>query len=218
MSSASASSGRSAALNNGWNITGGQMWSLATETTHGLDNGTEILPAVIDPQYVAGFVWTRQYGFRVTKNFGDKIWIGASAENAETLNPAGSSLPTNLLIGSDGNSGGLYNATANYSFNLAPDLLAKIAFEPGLWATMKLFGIARFFRDRIYPNMSRRRQLSTVSTTTVTGTPDGAYNDTTVGGGIGASGRATLLNKKLTVGLKGLWGDGTGTLRLFDHR
>src|ERR1700743_2306767 len=84
-----------AALNSGWQFTGGQMWTLATETTHGLDNGTEILPAVIDPQYVAGFVWARQYGFRVSKNFGSKLWVGASAENAETLNPAGSSLPTN---------------------------------------------------------------------------------------------------------------------------
>ena len=33
-----------AALNSGWKFTGGQMWSLATETTKGLDNGTEILP------------------------------------------------------------------------------------------------------------------------------------------------------------------------------
>src|ERR1700744_3782057 len=120
-----------AALNSGWKFTGGQMWTLATETTKGLDNGTEILPAVIDPQYVAGFVWARQYGFRVSKNFGSKLWIGASAENAETLNPGGTSLPTNLLIGSDGNNGGLYNVTANYSFNLAPDMIAKIAIEPG---------------------------------------------------------------------------------------
>ncbi len=196
-----------AAFHSGWNISGGQMWTLATETTHGLDNGTEILPAVIDPQYVAGFVWARQYGFRVTKDFGDKIWIGASAENAETLNPAGSSLPTNLLIGSDGNSGGLYNVTANYSFNLAPDMIAKVAFEPG-FGHYEVFGIARFFRDRIYPNMVVKTTVNGV--TTVTGTSAGAYNDSTVGGGIGASGRATLLNKKLTVGLKGLWGDGTG--------
>jgi hypothetical protein len=195
-----------AGFHNGWNISGGQMWSLAAETTHGLDNGTEILPATIDPQYVAGFVWARQYGFRVTKDFRNKIWIGASAENAETLNPAGSSLPTNLLIGSDGNNGGLYNVTANYSFNLAPDMIAKVAFEPG-FGHYEVFGIARFFRDRIYPNMV----VTTVNgVTTVTGNSDGAYNDSTVGGGIGASGRATFLNKKLTVGLKGLWGDGTG--------
>src|SRR6201996_334990 len=195
-----------AGFHSGWNISGGQMWSLATETTHGLDNGTEILPSVIDPQYVAGFVWARQYGFRVSKSFHDKFWVGASAENAETLNPAGSSLPTNLLIGSDGNNGGLYNVTANYSFNLAPDMIAKIAIEPG-FGHYEVFGIARFFRDRIYPNMVTK---TVNGVTTVTGTSEGAYNDSTVGGGIGASGRDTFLNKKLTVGLKGLWGDGVG--------
>lgn len=197
-----------AAFHSGWNISGGQMWSLATETTHGLDNGTEILPSVIDPQYVAGFVWTRQYGFRVTKSFHDKFWIGASAENAETLNPAGSSLPVNLLIGSDGNGGGLYNVTANYSFNLAPDMLAKLAYEPK-FGHFEVFGIARFFRDRIYPNAI----LVTNPTTGVVslgGSSAGAYNDSTVGGGIGASGRVYMANKKFTVGLKGLWGDGTG--------
>ena len=200
-----------AAFHNGWNISGGQMWSLATETTHGLDNGTEILPQVIDPQYVTGFVWTRQYGFRVTKDFGDKFWIGASAENAETLNPAGSSLPTNLLIGSDGNGGGLYNVTANYSFNLAPDMLAKIAFEPAPWGHFEVFGIARFFRDRIYPNSTTTTTtVGGVTTTTTTPNSIGAYNDSTVGGGLGASGRVYMAHKKFSVGLKGLWGDGTG--------
>jgi hypothetical protein len=195
-----------AALNSGWKFTGGQMWSLATETTKGLDNGTEILPSTIDSQYTAGFVWTRQYGFRVSKDFGKKLWIGASAENAETLNPAGSSLPTNVLLGSAGTSGGLYNSTANYSFNLAPDMIAKVAFEPGL-GHYEVFGIARFFRDRIYPN----EVVTTVGgVTTVTGTAAGAFNDSTVGGGLGGSARVPLANKKLSVALKGLWGDGTG--------
>ena len=195
-----------AALNSGWKFTGGQMWSLATETTKGLDNGTEILPATIDPQYNAGFVWTRQYGFRVSKNIGNKVWIGASAENAETLNPAGSSLPTNVLLGSAGNGGGLYNTTANYSFNLAPDMIAKIAFEPG-WGHYEVFGIARVFRDRIFPN----EVTKTVNgVTTVTGTAAGAYNDSTVGGGLGGSARVPLANKKLSLALKGLWGEGTG--------
>src|ERR1700712_3210265 len=183
-----------AALNSGWKFTGGQMWSLATETTKALDNGTEILPATIDPQYTAGFVWTRQYGFRVSKDFGKKVWIGASAENAETLNPAGSGLPTNVLLGSAGTSGGLYNSTANYSFNLAPDMIAKVAFEPGL-GHYEVFGIARFFRDRIFPN-----EISTTvnGVTTVTGSSAGAFNDSTVGGGLGGSARVPLANKKLS--------------------
>jgi hypothetical protein len=198
-----------AALNSGWTFTGGQMWSLATETTHGLDNGTEILPSTIDPQYEAGFVWTRQYGFRASKNFGNTFWVGASAENAETLNPAGSGLPLNEVIGSAGNNGGLYNVNANYSFNLAPDILAKIAYEPGQgkWGHYEVFGIARFFRDRIYPNGSA---TAPTGSTALTGNSTGAYNDSTLGGGIGASGRIAILQKKLTLGLKGLYGDGTG--------
>ena len=84
-------------------------WSLAAETTQGESRGTEILPGTIDPQYTAGFVWTRQYSFRVVKQFGDKLWLGAAAENPETLNPGGSNLPTNILIGSTGTAGGLYN-------------------------------------------------------------------------------------------------------------
>lgn len=181
-----------AKLNNGWDFSGGQGWSLVAETTQGETRGTEVLPSTIDPQYEAGFVWARQYSFRAVKQFGDKFWLGASAENAETLNPAGQNLPTNLLIGSGGTGGGLYNSTANYSFNIAPDMVAKATFEPAPGQHYEVFGLARFFRDRIYP---------------ATGSP---FNDTVTGGGIGASGRAAVLNKKLTIGLKGLYGDGVG--------
>jgi hypothetical protein len=180
-----------AKLNNGWDISGGQGWSLAAETTQGLTRGTEILPSTIDAQYEAGFVWARQYSFRVSKDITKGITIGASAENPETLNPGGQNLPTNLLIGSGGTGGGLYNTGANYSFNLAPDIIAKIAVEPG-WGHWELFGVSRFFRDRIYPT---------------TGTPD---NNTVVGGGVGGGFRGPLLNKKVTVGLKGLYGEGVG--------
>jgi hypothetical protein len=180
-----------AKLTNGWDFSGGQGWSLATETTAGLTRGTEILPQTIDAQYAAGFVWARQYSFRVSKDFGKRFFAGISVENAETLFPSGSGLPTNLLIGSPGNGGGLYNLNANYSFNLTPDFVAKIAAEPG-WGHWELFGIGRSFRDRIYP---------------ATGSP---YNDTKWGGGIGGGFRAPFAKKKLSVGLKGLYGEGVG--------
>ena len=181
-----------AKMANGWDFSGGQGWSLAAETTQGESRGTEILPGTIDPQYTAGFVWTRQYSFRVVKQLGDKMWLGAAAENPETLNPGGSNLPTNILIGSGGTGGGLYNSTANYSFNLAPDMIAKAVFEPVPGQHYELFGIASFYRDRIYPTGA---------------TP---YNSTVVGGGGGASARATVLHKKLVIGLKGLYGEGVG--------
>ncbi|MGA9583735.1 MAG: hypothetical protein WBQ95_00330 [Terracidiphilus sp.] len=180
-----------AKLHNGWDFSGGQGWSLATETTQGLTRGTEILPATIDAQYVAGFVWARQYSFRVTKDFSKKFYAGISVENPEILNPGGQNLPTNLLIGSAGVGGGLYNLNANYSFNLTPDFVAKIAIEPG-WGHWEVFGIGRSFRDRIFPTG---------------GTP---FNDSVWGGGIGGDFRGQLANKKITLGLKGLYGDGVG--------
>jgi len=175
----------------GWDFSGGQGWSLATETTQGLTRGTEILPATIDPQYETGFVWTRQYSFRVSKDFSKKFFMGISAENAETLNPGGQNLPTNLLITTVGNTGGLYDNQSNYSYNLTPDFVAKIAIEPG-WGHWEIFGIGRSFRDRIYPT---------------TGSP---FNSTTWGGGGGAGFRAPLASKKVTIGLKGLYGEGVG--------
>jgi len=181
-----------ARMNNGWDFSGGTGWSLVAETTKGLQRGSEILPATIDPQYEAGFVWVRQYSFRVTKDIANKFFLGASAENPETLNPAGANLPTNLLIGSAGSAGGHYNPNNNYSFNLTPDFVAKMAMEPG-WGHWEVFGIARSFRDRIYPTG---------------GTP---YNSDPVwGGGIGGGFRGPLASKKVTIGLKGLWGQGVG--------
>jgi hypothetical protein len=181
-----------AALKDGWTFTGGQMWSLVTEDGKGIENDTETLPDSIDPQYTAGFVWNRQYGFRVTKNLGKKFWLGVSAENDQML-LSGNSLPSNELVGSAGNGGGLYNGGANYSYNLAPEMVAKLVAEPG-WGHWELFGVSRFFHDRVYP------------------TGSSPYNDSTVGGGIGASVRGPLLDKKIVIGLKGLYGDGTGRM------
>jgi Skp family chaperone for outer membrane proteins len=186
-----------AKLANGWDFSGGQGWSLATETTQGLTRGSEVLPSTIDAAYEPGFVWTRQYGFRVTKDFGKKFFVGIAAENPEMLNPAGSNLPTSYLFGVAGDTGGLYNSGNNYSFNIAPDMIAKIAVEPG-WGHWELFGISRFFRDRIYP--------SGCGSTGCTG----VYNNTATAGGVGGGFRGPLLNKKLTIGLKGMWGEGVG--------
>jgi len=201
----------------GWTFNGGQGWSLATETTALMTRGTEILPSTIDAQYEAGFVWARQYGFRVIKDIGKKAALGISAENAQTLNPGGNGLPINELIGSGGTSGGLYNgaaapttgaALANYTFNYAPDIVAKVVFEPG-WGHWELFGIERTFRDRIYPNLACTT-AGTPAVTTCTGSTTGAYNDRETGAGIGGGFRAPLAGKKVTIGLKGLWGQGVG--------
>jgi Skp family chaperone for outer membrane proteins len=197
-----------AKFNNGWDFSAGQGWSLATETTQGLSRGSEILPGTIDAAYTPGFVWTRQYSARVTKNFGKRLFAGLSIENPETLDPSclsgtGSACATNALVSVAGNTSGLYNSGNDYSFNLAPDVIAKIAVEPG-WGHWELFGIGRFYRDRIYP-------CSTISASCTVPTTATPYNsDMVMGAGLGGSFRGPLFQKKLVLGLKGLYGQGVG--------
>jgi TolA-binding protein len=100
------------ALNNGWAFTGGQLWSLATEDKKGLSNlsGDILTPLTIDPNYVPGFVWERQYGFRVTKTM-QHAAFGIAAENPQLLYSA--TLAGNTpyaVLGSAGANGGNYNA------------------------------------------------------------------------------------------------------------
>jgi hypothetical protein len=185
-----------AALNSGWTFTGGQMWSLVTETKKGVDNRSEALPMTIDPQYNVGFSWARQYGFRVSKNINNKTWLAFSIEDSQaTVGGHGSS--NNFVLGQQGTSGGLYNPTSNYSYNPTPDFVGKLAFEPG-WGHFEVFGVFTDFRDRIYP-------LGTATKPSAVG----AYNNSEFDGGIGANARGTIA-KHFDVGLHFLGGNGIG--------
>jgi hypothetical protein len=195
-----------AAFNSGWTLTGGQMWSLVTETRKGLDNRTEATPATIDAQYTVGFDWARQYGFRVTKNFDNKIWFGASVEGPQTL--FGGKLQTqDTLIAAPGDTGGLFNNQANYSYNVTPDFIFKGAWEPG-WGHYEVFGILSNFRARIYPcaTVAAESTCNGVSVPTALG----ATNNSVTGGGVGGNARLPFFNKKFEVGLHGVYGSGIG--------
>jgi hypothetical protein len=209
-----------AAFNNGWTVTGGQMWSLVTETKHGLDNRTEAVPMTIDPQYTVGFSWARQYGLRLTKNINDKMWFGVSVENAQaTLSTHNNG--ANFLVGSAGASGGLYNAgasasaagaaanLANYSFNPSPDIVAKLAFEPG-FGHYEIFGVYSRFRDRVFPCGEVSSGESCGGLAAGTASALTAYNASKNGGGVGANARWSFDNKHLDFGLHFLGGSGIG--------
>ena len=184
-----------AAFDNGWILTGGQQWSLATENKKGIFNRQEDIPLVIDPQYIVGFSWARQYGFRVVKDFGGKFALGFSVEAPQatiggrgfsavtTINSAaapativtsGATTATtgNFFLNAPGVGGGLYNAfdSTGYTVNKAPDLIFKAAADPG-FGHYELFGIVSFFRDRIYPcGVVGTNTTDTVpGTTTLTG-------------------------------------------------
>ena len=193
-----------AQLANQWTLTGGQMWSLATEYRHGLANNSEDVPLTIDAQYNVGFTWARQYGFRAVKQIGQNFWVGGAVEEAQTLNIGGHNLPT-LLYQQAGNSGGLYNSTANYSFNYAPDLVAKAAYE-NRWGHFEVFGVGRFFRARVFPNGPAPAGASQPATTSALG----AFTTKTSGGGLGANARLTLFSGRIDLGAHALVGDGIG--------
>ena len=225
-----------AAMDNGWSVTGGQMWSLVTETKHGLDNRTEATPMTIDPQYTVGFSWARQYGLRLVKNFDNKLWFGVSMENAQaTLSTHNNG--NNYLIGSEGAGGGLYNSAvtncttannpvvggapittcslaASYAFNPSPDIIAKAAFEPG-FGHYELYGIYARFRDRVFPC----GEVVIIAPATNGPCPNGAgtgpngmgaTNVSTNGGGIGGNARWSFAQKRVDFGIHGLTGRGIG--------
>ncbi len=233
-------------------VTAGQLWSLATEDKKGISNlsGDIMTPQAIDPNYVTGFVWTRQYGVRVTKTW-DHMAIGVAAENPQILYSA--SLAGNTpyaVLGSAGNNGGNYNAAisaaapttyvqnyvtepgtttyipqystlvantniANLSFNYAPDVIAKLAIDPG-WGHWELFGIGRFAHETIYPGVTTdtvkyggQKDIETGLAVAPASTTAGAYSNSIALGGAGASMRVPL-GKMISFGAKGLVGAGVG--------
>jgi hypothetical protein len=138
----------------GFYFLGGQTWSLLTMSKTGMpwDVSKINFPLTIDPQYVPGFVWTRQPQFRIVKSLAnDTLWVGASVENPQTVYYTG---PNGLAPSSVGtininNPGGsTFASTVNYSTEVAPDVVFKVAADPG-WGHFEGYGLARFMHDRI---------------------------------------------------------------------
>jgi len=200
-----------AKFDNGWSFLGGQAWSLVTEDAKGIapddDMGktNDARPKTIDPSYNVGFDFARQYGIRLTKSFGDKVAVAFALENPQaTLTTHGNA--SNYLLGESGASNS-YNSTATYSFNPAPDIIAKVAFDPG-FGHYEVFGLVDRFTDRVFPCVEfvSGSALCTVKGAT---SATGAFNASKEGGGFGASARWTFA-KRVTFGLKGFGGSGVG--------
>jgi FKBP-type peptidyl-prolyl cis-trans isomerase len=224
-----------AATDSGWIVTGGQMWSMATENKVGILNRQEWTPLTVDPQYTVGFTWARQYGFRVVKDFGGKFSLGIAVEGPQatvggrgfstvsttTVGTASVVTTSNTFIDAPGDGAGLANFvdTAGNTVNKSPDFVFK-ATTDGKLGHYELFGIVSPFRNRVYPcGVVGTTTKDTVPGTAVLPCPVdgstapsalGAYNSTNVGGGLGASAHWTLLAKKVDFGVKAVGGDGVG--------
>ncbi len=183
----------------GWAITAGQTWSLLTTNQQGIATLAELRPGTEDGQYVVGFTWTRQRAFRITKNFNNRVWGAFALESPETTYSA-AFVPANVMgLNTSQNAASgvnllpfLPNYSNGFSTPLAPDLLAKVAFEPG-WGHFEIKALGRFFRDRI------------ASTETTSG-----HTNITGGYGLGFGALMPSVNKKLDVSLEGLLGQGIG--------
>jgi hypothetical protein len=86
----------------------------------------------------------------------------------------------------------LANYSNGFSTQLAPDLLAKVAFEPG-WGHFEIKALGRFFRSRI---------ASTAATT--------GHTNISEGYGVGFGTLIPFAGKKLDVSMESLLGQGIG--------
>jgi hypothetical protein len=181
-------------MKNGFSFQGGQAWSLLTSNRRGISPTTLFIPLTLSASYNVGHTYARQAGFRVTKNFNEKAWLAFAVENPETvlsvINPPSNVLgfATSANATSPNNGFTLSNVpgAAGTSTDLGPDLIAKVAFEPG-WGHYEIKALGRFFRDRLTGN------------TNVTG-----------GGGLGVGIFLPVIAKKFDLVIQGLGGRGIG--------
>jgi uncharacterized coiled-coil protein SlyX len=176
----------------GLHLLAGQSWSLATLYSKGLTPRQEDTPLTIDSQYVTGFNWLRVPGVRVVQDLiPNQMWLGVSVENAQLGGTTGtfSSAAGYQVVSSATGGGGNFDTDtggSTYSNDAAPDVIAKLAWEPG-WGHYEIYGVARFFRDRA-----------------------NFQDKTTVGGGVGGGAILPVIPKMLDVQVSGLVGKGIG--------
>ena len=190
----------------------GQGWSLLTQNKVGMLPLSENLPMSIDAQYVVGFNWARQPEIRFVEDFNKVAWLGVSLE-APQVNFAsnsigavggasqsgsalgGSPVPPGLSL-NDLNAcqaSGLLDSATGCSADEYPDIIEKLALDPG-WGHYELFGLQRFFTDRVY-------------TTALEGS---GTNKTNMGWGIGGSVLMPVVPKFVDFQASVLTGEGVG--------
>jgi type II secretory pathway pseudopilin PulG len=198
---------------NGMTLTAGQTWSLLTTNRKGIATRAELIPNVMDAMYVIGWQYARQVGLRVTKNFNNKVWAAFAVEAPETGTVVGAA-PSGLTVSGLSAPMFVYGATASgcsvtvpgvtgatctftatgantSSNNYFPDVIAKVAFEPG-FGHYEVSALGRFFRDRV----------------DATGTP--GKNIHTQGGGLKVAALLPVVAKKADFIFQAMGGNGLG--------
>jgi hypothetical protein len=134
----------------------GQSWSLMTPNRSGLSAlpGNLFYTQVVDINYVAGLTWTRQPGMRVLIHPSDKVTFGVSFENPDqyaggSAGGSGITLPAAYAIGNS-QLDISQNVSAGQNIysqpTVAPDIIAKVAFDPSSRLHFEVGGVERNFK------------------------------------------------------------------------
>jgi hypothetical protein len=211
---------------NGWTITGGQMWNLITLNRKGVDsdNANLWIPNIIEASYSVGYDWGRFGEVRIGKQINDRTAVAIAFANPSYLNQTNNTTAgvEGLAVAGNGLWGNsLVNAAPTctstsvttpvtvtctatvaptYSTNLAPDMIAKLAFDDPRFGHFEVKGLARIFRDRVAPGTA-------VSSYGTTFTSRG-YNNEALGWGIGGGAVVPIKPKKVDFIAQGLYGKG----------
>lgn len=188
---------------NGWTISAGQMWSLITTNRAGIENLAEFATPLVDASQFVGNDYARQTAIRITKRFeASKVTVAFAAENSATVGVTPANVPTSvssLISGlSTTGSGALSNTT--YSTNVAPDIIAKVAFDPK-FGHFEIKAIGRTFRDRLN---STPAVAATSTTLAIPATP--GTNNVLLGGAIGGAAYFPVFTKRVNYVAEGMWG------------
>jgi len=189
-------------LDSGFHILAGQTWSLATLNTHGITPRNEYIPLTIDAQYVPGFTWSRQWQFRMVKDWDKKYWGALSFENAQTSGVSGSNVAASNIYGIVPPGGSLFNnvgpsgtsaAPVAMSINKYPDIIAKLAAETD-YGHYEVYDLARNFQ----------------STYGLAATGGATNMQNTWTNAVGAGAVIPVIGKVLDFSISGLYGKGIG--------
>jgi hypothetical protein len=158
--------------NGKWELLAGQSWSLLTADTNQLSAlpGDVFTANRLDTSYIAGLIFARQPGIRVTYHATPWWTIGASLENPQQFVPSSVVFPgaSGYFAGQFDNGSGSTSgsgATTNTTTpNLHPDIIAKTAFDWKLHQHAfhaEVGGIARTFR--VFNNLETPNNTSTIT-------------------------------------------------------
>jgi hypothetical protein len=180
----------------GWHFLAGQDWSMAVGDKVGITPRKELLLPTIDANFMPGFVYTRGAQVRAVKSFGNMLALGVSLEapqetySSAGISASGTTLPNGQTLTYNSSGTGFLNSAATYSYDTAPDLIAKAAFDPG-FGHYEVYGLGSFFKTR----------------SSVLG---GGDTHTEFGGGVGGSATIPIIPKVVDLVGDFLYGSGVG--------